>query len=161
MNFETKYEPLQTPAQVSELVQTATETKGFTEADMKELKGSVRGEVLLRDDSGYERARRVWNGMINRHPAIIVRCAGVSDVMNALKFARGHDLIVSVNTSLLDDNPQSKVRSATFALDSLHNLRIVDEGSPDEKELRLETCPAVSLGIAKTVDHVRGAGRLS
>jgi hypothetical protein len=64
------------------------------------------------------------------------------------------DLIVSVNTSLLDDNPQSKVRGATFAFDSLHNLRGTNRGSSGESKLQLESCPTVSLGIAKSVDGV-------
>src|SRR4029450_7489018 len=52
---------------------------------------------LLRPlDAGYETARKVWNGMIDRHPALIIRCAGVADVITAVQFARTHNLLVAV-----------------------------------------------------------------
>ncbi|HEY3419633.1 MAG TPA: FAD-binding oxidoreductase [Methanomassiliicoccales archaeon] len=62
----------------------------------KELRGSIRGEILLPDENGYDQARKVWNGMIDRQPAVIVRCRGASDVMKAVRFARQHELVVSV-----------------------------------------------------------------
>ncbi len=60
------------------------------------LAGQVRGRVLRPREDGYEATRRVWNGMIDRTPALIVRCAGVADVLRALEFARRHDLIIAV-----------------------------------------------------------------
>ncbi len=56
----------------------------------------LRGELLRPGDSGYEGVRRVWNGMIDRHPALIARCAGVADVMAAVDFARENDLLLAV-----------------------------------------------------------------
>jgi len=56
----------------------------------------LRGVVLREDDPEYEKSRRVWNGMIDCYPAMIVRCAGTSDVMAVVKFARAHNLRVSV-----------------------------------------------------------------
>ena len=53
-----------------------------------ELGGSFRGELLLPTGPGYDTARRVWNGAIDRHPACIARCTGVADVVAALRFAR-------------------------------------------------------------------------
>jgi FAD/FMN-containing dehydrogenase len=58
--------------------------------------GSFRGELLLPTSPGYEIARRVWNGAIDRHPAYIARCAGVADVVAAVRFARDHDLEIAV-----------------------------------------------------------------
>jgi FAD/FMN-containing dehydrogenase/DNA-binding HxlR family transcriptional regulator len=55
-----------------------------------------RGWVLRRGDSAYERARRVWNGAIDRHPAVIANCHGPDDVAAALRFARQRDLPVAV-----------------------------------------------------------------
>ena len=49
---------------------------------------SVRGAVLRPADQGYESARRIWNGMIDRTPAVIVRCADAADVVAAVNFAR-------------------------------------------------------------------------
>ena len=53
-----------------------------------ELGATFRGELVGPGDAGYETHRRVWNGSIDRHPALIARCAGVADVIDALRFAR-------------------------------------------------------------------------
>src|SRR6185312_4741826 len=58
--------------------------------------GSVSGSVLLPHDDGYEEARRIQNGLIDRRPAVIVRCAGATDVAEAVKLARSSGLEVSV-----------------------------------------------------------------
>ncbi|MGH2559092.1 MAG: FAD-binding oxidoreductase, partial [Thermomicrobiales bacterium] len=63
---------------------------------VESLKTKVRGEVLRPGDEGYDAARAVWNAMIDRRPALIVRCAGVADVISAVDFARARDLLVSV-----------------------------------------------------------------
>jgi FAD/FMN-containing dehydrogenase len=68
----------------------------FEEAVVSELKASLRGELLLPQDAGYDEARTVWNAMIDRHPALIVRCMGAVDVISAVNFARTHNLLVSV-----------------------------------------------------------------
>jgi FAD/FMN-containing dehydrogenase len=52
--------------------------------------------LLRRKDEGYDQARRVWNGMIDRRPALIARCAGTGDVIAAVRFARTHEILVSV-----------------------------------------------------------------
>jgi FAD/FMN-containing dehydrogenase len=61
-----------------------------------ELRSKVRGEVLLPGDPGFEAARTIWNAMIDRKPGLIVRCAGVADVMHSVALARDHGLLVSV-----------------------------------------------------------------
>jgi FAD/FMN-containing dehydrogenase len=60
------------------------------------FKGSLRGELLCPDDEGYDSSRKVFNAMIDKRPALIVRCAGTADVITAVTFARTHDLLVSV-----------------------------------------------------------------
>ena len=62
------------------------------------LRNSIRGETILRDAEGYDAARRVWNGNIDRHPALIVRCAGAADVRGAVDFARNHGLLTSLRS---------------------------------------------------------------
>jgi FAD/FMN-containing dehydrogenase len=57
---------------------------------------TLQGQLLRPDDNGYDAARRVWNGMVDKRPALIARCAGESDVVSAVRFAREHDLLVSV-----------------------------------------------------------------
>jgi FAD/FMN-containing dehydrogenase len=60
------------------------------------LQADVRGKVLDPSMSGYDEARTVWNAMIDRRPAVIVRCAGASDVMQAVRFAAANQLLVAV-----------------------------------------------------------------
>jgi FAD/FMN-containing dehydrogenase len=67
------------------------ETRAFDE-----LRGSFRGELLLPTSAGYDAARRIWNGAIDRHPACIARCSGVADVVAAVRVARGNDLEIAV-----------------------------------------------------------------
>lgn len=63
---------------------------------VEQLRRSMAGEVLAGKDAGYDRARAVWNGMIDRRPAVIARCRNKTDVQAALGFARAHDLPVSI-----------------------------------------------------------------
>src|SRR5262245_43930394 len=62
----------------------------------EELGGSFRGEVLLPTSPDYDAARKIWNGAVDRRPACIARCAGVADVVAAVRFARDHELEVAV-----------------------------------------------------------------
>jgi len=68
----------------------------LTEALVEEFLTSLRGPLLQPGDAGYDDARIVWNGMIDRRPALIARCAGVADVIQAVNFARDNHLLVSV-----------------------------------------------------------------
>ncbi len=61
-----------------------------------DLRGKFRGTILVPDNHGYDAARRIWNGMFDRKPAIIARCIGTSDVIHAVNFAREHNLLISV-----------------------------------------------------------------
>src|SRR5690349_3416650 len=61
-----------------------------------ELKLDLAGELILPVDPGYDEARAVWNAMIDRRPAMIVRCASTADVVRAVNCARGYHLLVSV-----------------------------------------------------------------
>ena len=61
-----------------------------------QLRDTVRGEVLVGGDDGYDAARAVWNALIDRRPAVIVRATGVADVIAAVRFAHAHGLPISV-----------------------------------------------------------------
>jgi FAD/FMN-containing dehydrogenase len=65
-------------------------------SDRDALRSSVRGAIHLPDGDGYDSARQVWNGMIDRRPAAIVCAAGVADVMATVRFARERGLPVAV-----------------------------------------------------------------
>ena len=66
------------------------------EADVESFTGSLRGPVFRPGDDGYDEARKLWNGMIDKRPGLIARCAGASDVIKAVNFARSNDLLVAV-----------------------------------------------------------------
>jgi FAD/FMN-containing dehydrogenase len=61
-----------------------------------ELHRTFRGDIYRPDDPGYDEHRRVWNGSIHRHPALIARCTGAADIRAALRLARSQDLLVAV-----------------------------------------------------------------
>jgi FAD/FMN-containing dehydrogenase len=75
---------------------SSSASAGLEKTSIETLKASLRGELLQPDDDGYDSARRVWNGMIDRKPALIVCCAGVGDVVTAVNFAQTHHLLVAV-----------------------------------------------------------------
>ena len=60
------------------------------------LKGSFKGEILLPGGGAYESARRIWNAMIDKRPAVIARCATTSDVVRGVNFARDNGLLLAV-----------------------------------------------------------------
>ena len=66
------------------------------EATVQQFKGSLRGALLRPGDDGYDAARKVFNAMIDKRPALIARCTGVADVVNAVHFARAHHVLVAV-----------------------------------------------------------------
>ena len=57
---------------------------------------SIKGKVLIAGDAGYDTARKIWNGMIDRKPALIAQCADADDIAACVKFARKNNIIVSV-----------------------------------------------------------------
>jgi FAD binding domain/Berberine and berberine like len=66
------------------------------ESALRGLEASFRGELVRSGDGAYDEQRRVWNGSIDRYPALIARCAGVADVIAAVGFARDAGLPVAV-----------------------------------------------------------------
>ena len=60
------------------------------------LRMRLKGPVLVPGDAGYEESRTVWNAMINRKPALVARCLGVSDVIACVQFAREHNLLICI-----------------------------------------------------------------
>ena len=68
----------------------------IADGSVAELVESVRGEVIRPGEEAYDEARSIWNGVHDRRPALIVRCAGVADVMRAVEFARSEQLLVAV-----------------------------------------------------------------
>jgi FAD binding domain/Berberine and berberine like len=71
-------------------------SKILEEATVRAFRAGFRGPLLSPGDGAYDETRKVWNGMIDRRPALIARCSGVADVVAAVSFARAHGLLVSV-----------------------------------------------------------------
>jgi FAD/FMN-containing dehydrogenase len=107
-------------------------------ASVEELRGSLSGEVLLPRDLAYDSARTIWNATIDKRPALIVRCATTSDVVNAVNFARSNGLLLAVRggghniagNALCDDGvviDLSNMKSAT--VDPVARRAVVEGGA--------------------------------
>jgi FAD/FMN-containing dehydrogenase len=62
------------------------------------FRDGFHGQVFLPDDAGYDAARRIWNASIDKRPGLVARCAGVADVVAAVRFARTNDLLAAVRS---------------------------------------------------------------
>jgi FAD/FMN-containing dehydrogenase len=118
-------------------------SEGLTldENALAELQGGFRGEVVGRDDPGYDEHRKIWNGSIDRRPAMIARCAGVADVIAAVKFARKHGLPVAVRSGG-HSFPGHSVADDAFVIDlgAMKGIRV----DPTERTARVQA--GVQLG---------------
>jgi len=65
-------------------------------SQLDELAGLIRGDLITPEHGGYDEARKVWNAMIDKHPAAIARCTGAADVMDIVRYARDKNIAVSV-----------------------------------------------------------------
>ena len=109
------------------------------------LPAGMRGPVILPGDPTYDEDRRIWNAMIDRHPAAIARCSGVADVMHAVRVARDAGLLVSVRggghniagNALCDDG-------LTIDLSAMRSVHI------DPEARRAYVAPGATLG---DLDH--------
>jgi len=68
----------------------------LADVQVQKLRGKLRGELLRAGDPDYDDARRVWNGMVDKRPALIARCTGTQDVVGCINFAQEHQIVVSV-----------------------------------------------------------------
>jgi FAD/FMN-containing dehydrogenase len=66
------------------------------EDTVRKLKETLRGELILANDPGYDDTRSIWNAMIDRRPALIARCLGTADVVTCVKFAREHEIALTI-----------------------------------------------------------------
>src|SRR5690349_13786919 len=88
------------------------------------LRSRLRGTLMTPRSAGYDEVRQIWNAMIDRRPGLIVRCAGVADVLACVRFAREHRLLTSIRGAghniagnavcdgglMIDLNPMKSVR---------------------------------------------------
>jgi FAD/FMN-containing dehydrogenase len=74
------------------------EQSSVSEAVERDLNGNFNGELLQPGEEGYDEARQIFNGMIDKRPAVIARCASTDDVVAAVNFARENDLVIAVRS---------------------------------------------------------------
>ncbi len=76
--------------------QALPSTMVIEEAHIQALQGNLRGQIIRSSDAAYESARHIYNGMIDKHPQLIVRCVDAADVMACVNFGREHKLTLAV-----------------------------------------------------------------
>ena len=81
---------------MGDIKQTMEEGVMIGTADVEKLKTTLRGEIIQPGDEGYDEARKVYNGMIDKRPSLIARCVDVADMMSAVTFARENDILLAV-----------------------------------------------------------------
>jgi FAD/FMN-containing dehydrogenase len=105
------------------------------------LGAGSRGEVIYPDDAVFDRARAVFNGMIDRRPLAVIRCADAVDVVHCIAFARRHDLPLTVRGGG-HSVAGNAVRENALMLD-LSGMKAI-QVEPDTKTVRAE--PGLTLG---------------
>src|SRR5215471_4838678 len=107
----------------------------LTASDIKDLDASLRGELLRGSDAGYDAARRLWNPAFDYHPALIARCRGTTDVVQAVQFARTHDLMTAVRGGGHSLSGQSGCdRGLVIDLSAMKGVRV----DPQQRRARAE-----------------------
>jgi FAD/FMN-containing dehydrogenase len=81
---------------VTLLTDRPNQTIAFDDERVFELERRLRGELIRPTDAAYDDARKLYNGMIDKRPLLIARCADVADVIAAINFGRDHDLLIAV-----------------------------------------------------------------
>jgi FAD/FMN-containing dehydrogenase len=120
---------------------TPATLKNLSPETLDQLRAQLRGALCLPGEPGYEQARTIWNAMIDKRPALVVRAAGASDVMRAVAFARQHELRLSVRggghniagSAVVDDG-------LMLDLTPMKSVRV----DPAKRTVRVE--PGVTLG---------------
>lgn len=128
---------------------------------IQELKGSLKGEILLPGEHAYEDARKIWNAMIDKHPALIVRCTTTSDVVAAVNFARDNGLLLAIRggghniagNALCDGGMVVDLSQMKAAIVDPKTRRVIIEGGATLADLDAATQAhglATPLGINST-----------
>ncbi|MDX1520850.1 MAG: FAD-binding oxidoreductase [Anaerolineae bacterium] len=77
-------------------VKTTMAERYPSEQDIQDFESKLQGALIRPGDANYDEARQLYNGMIDKRPALIARCVDVADVITAVNFGREHDLLVAV-----------------------------------------------------------------
>ena len=125
----------------SEILTPSGQETIISKTVIDELKASLRGKLLLPGDADYNDARKIHNAMIDKHPALIVQCTGVSDIISCLDFARKNNLLFTVRGAG-HNVAGSSVCDGGIVIDLSHmkGIRI----DPSERTVQVE--PGVTWG---------------
>ena len=116
-----------------------------------ELAATIRGNVLTATDASYDEARRLWNGVIDKRPALIVRCLSAEDVVAAVGFARDHQLLLAVRGGGHNVAGNAVVDGGlVIDLSPMKRIRV----DPERRTARVE--PGVTLGELDGATQVFG-----
>ena len=80
----------------TETIVRESENLAMDDVVMENLQSSIRGNVIRRDDPSYEEERKVYNGMIDKKPLMIIKCRDIADVIAAIQFGKEHRLMITV-----------------------------------------------------------------
>lgn len=137
-------------------------------APIRDLTEKLSGRLIQPQDSGYDEARRVWNGMIDRSPAAVAFCSDTADVVQALNFARENGLSFSVRcgghgvsgNSVVDDGLVIDLSSMRSVKVDPEKQRAIVQGGAELGDLDRET-QAHGLAVTAGVDPTTGVGGLT
>ncbi len=73
-----------------------TTIQDLSSQQLEAFSSQLRGKIILPSDTGYDEERKVYNGMINKHPGMIIKCVDVADVMASVNFGRENNLLIAV-----------------------------------------------------------------
>jgi len=119
------------------------EATNLSDSEISSFKKNFSGSLLNKNDKEYNEARLIWNGMINKHPALIARCKNSRDVSLAVKFARNHNLLVSIR-----GGGHNVAGNAVCDDGLMIDLSLMNNVSVDQKKMTAILGPGCTLGNA-------------
>jgi len=114
----------------------------LNQADLKDLRASLKGKLVLPPDEGYDVARRYWDSAFDRHPGLIVMAANADDVIKAVQFARSHDLLTAVRAGGHCQSEQATACDGGLMI----NLSLMRDVQIDVRAQRIKAQGGVLLG---------------
>src|ERR687883_780608 len=105
------------------------------EATVEQFKASLRGELIQPGDPGYNEARKVYNGMIDKRPRMIARCSDVADVISCVNFARENGMLLAIRGGGHNGAGWAVADDAlVIDLSAMRGVRV----DPEERTVRVE-----------------------
>ena len=135
---------------------TTVNAPALDEQTVQQLQGTLRGEFIRPGDSGYEEARQLYNGMIDKHPQCIIRCADVADVITAVNFGRDHNLETAIRSGGHNGPGLSSIDDGlVIDLSAMKGIQV----DPEARTARVE--PGCTWGDVDHAAHAFGLAAVS